>query len=79
MTWQVSCGHFWSYCIEIRSHMSKAKRSASNGAQLVPIGIPITRLKRRPPNCTKMLSRKNSIILQMLSAVYMLSPLPFIS
>ena len=25
MTWQVSCGDFGSYCLEIRSDMSKGK------------------------------------------------------
>ena len=30
-----------------------------------------------PPNCIRTLSYKNSIILQMLSAVYVLSPRPF--
>ena len=25
MTRQVSFGHFWSYCLEIRSHISKGK------------------------------------------------------
>ena len=25
MTWQVSCGHFCSHCLEIRSHVSKGK------------------------------------------------------
>ena len=25
MTWQVFCGHLWSYCLEIRSHISTGK------------------------------------------------------
>ena len=25
MTWQVSCGHFWSYFLKIHSHISKGK------------------------------------------------------
>ena len=26
MTWEVSCGRFWSYCRKIHSHVGKGKR-----------------------------------------------------
>ena len=49
-------------------------KSANNGAQFVPIGMPTICRKSCPPNLTYMLSTKNSIILQMSLAVYLLSP-----
>ena len=45
--------------------------SASKGAQLVPMGIPITCWKMTHPHSTKMLSIKKSSILTMSSSVYL--------
>ena len=37
MTWQVSCGHFSPYCLEIRSHMSKGKGQQVMGYNWFPL------------------------------------------
>ena len=52
-----------------RYRLSQPDRSASKGAQLVLMGIPMTCWNMTPPHSTKMLSTRNSIILTMSSSV----------
>ena len=37
MTWEVSCGHFWSYCPKIRFHMNKGKGQKVTKNNLFPL------------------------------------------
>ena len=53
---------------------ARYKYPANSGAQFVPIGMPTICQKSCPPDLTYILSTKNSIILQISSAVYLLSP-----
>ena len=78
MTWQISFGHFWSYCLEICPHTSKEKGQQVIDHNLFPLQFQLLDGKDALQTAKKMLSIKISIILQILSAVYMSSPLPFI-
>ena len=48
--------------VQTPPHTSIKKKSASNGAQLVPIGMPIVCWNIRPPNSTKLLPIRYSSI-----------------
>ena len=75
MIWKISCDHILSCCLENHFRKNKERCQQGGGAQLVPIGSPMTCRKRYPPNFTKMLSIKNSTTLHIWFALYVLSPL----
>ena len=76
MTWHVYCGHFWSYCLKSHSHSHMSKIKGQQVKSTVRSHSNSYYRTWHPPNCTKI---KNSIIFQILFAVYMLYPSPFIS
>ena len=84
MVWQVSCGHFWSYCLKICSHMSEAKGQQVMEHSLFPLDFHLPDLKdtlQTAPKCyqLKIQSFANVICrIHVVSAnIYIMSEMPF--